>query len=150
MCEPGGSNYDVAVLTLNADRQGLRVFPMAPADLEGREDQDAMVPGGRLANPFGNYVIKEGIHTTVGYLLRIPSCGGHWICIVPGTMADESRLLQGSAPAALLCDSLASVPCHLTKEHVEQLLQAFAIEAAHTSEADINARYACFLVGRQQ
>ena len=102
---------------------------MTPDAIEGRED------------PFGNHIVPQGSQKTVGYLLRLPSHGGHWITLLP------SGVVSAASPAhALLCDSLYPAPFLLTREETEQLLQAFVIDAP-TSQDDYNTDFACFLVG---
>jgi hypothetical protein len=150
LCQPGGSNYDFAVLSLNAAREGLSIFPMTPADLEGSPSRTSVAAGGRLVEPFADYLIKEGVHTCVGYLLRIPSAGGHWVSVVPGALVSEASSLQEAAPDALLCDSLHNLPFSLSGEQVEQLLQASALSAANAAVAEVAIDFACFLVGRKQ
>ena len=52
--QPGGSNYDIAVLNINLVRRGLLFFPMSPADIEGSDGKMSVLAGSRLDNPFAN------------------------------------------------------------------------------------------------
>ena len=144
LVQPGGSNYDVAVLALNLTRLKLSTFPLTPADIEGSPEAASVVPGGRLVNLFQDYIISEGVFKCVGYLLRIPTCGGHWISVVP--VSTSSVPLLGHV-RALLCDSLYSSPFMLTQHQAEDMLTACAIDAAHASIDAFNTDWGCFLIG---
>ena len=102
---------------------------MTADDIEGRED------------PFANHTLPDGYQKPVGYLLRIPSHGGHWITLLPSKVVDPK-----SPACALLCDSLYPAPFLLTNMETQELLQAFAIDAS-TSQHDYNPDFVCFLVG---
>ena len=83
----------------------------------------------------------QGYQETVGYLLRLPDHGGHWITLLP------SKVVNAKTPAhALLCDSLYPAPFLLTSTETQQLLQAFEIDAS-TSQDNYNPDFVCFLVG---
>ena len=77
--QPGGSNYDFAVLHTSLGFCGLSCFPMTPADLEGTEETTSLVAGGRFEALFADHVIREGTCRAAGYIVRIPSHrhGGH-------------------------------------------------------------------------
>ena len=116
---------------------------MTPAEIEGTAGRDAVVSGGRLHAPFGDHVVAEGCFHSVGYLLRLPSHGGHWVSIVPSVFADVS------APAhilGLLCDSLYRSPFSLTQKDIEELLVACAMDCAHAAVSDFQGEWGCFLV----
>jgi hypothetical protein len=145
--QPGHSNYDIAVLTTNCTKLGLSVFPLTPVDIEGSVGRTSVVAGSRLVKPFDDYIVREGIHTTIGYLLRLPSHGGHWVCLLPGAI---SAVQSDPSVDALLCDSLYSSLFLLRHEHTEQLLLACAVDAAHNSIDEFRCEFGCFLVGRRQ
>ena len=145
LCQPGGSNYDIAVLNFNLVRLGLSVFPMTPADIEGSEGRMSILAGSRLSAPFADHVIREGAYEAHGYLLRHPNYRGHWLSLLPSHLMDASTKPD---TVALLCDSLYSAPFELTQEQTEQLLQASALDAA-TSLSDFNSDFGCFLVGKR-
>ena len=125
LIQPGGSNYDFAVLHTNAAASGMQCFPMTPADLEGTAERTSMVAGGRLENLFGDHIIREGRFRAVGYVLRIPSHNGHWVAVLPSEDIAETQ-----AGCALLCDSLFQAPFLLQSEEVYTLLAAAAFDGA--------------------
>ena len=88
-----------------------------------------------------NHTLPEGYQKPLGYLLRIPSHGGHWITLLPSKVVNAKSLAH-----ALLCDSLYPAPFLLTRMETQQLLQAFVIDAS-TSQDDYNLDFVCFLVG---
>ena len=143
--QPGGSNYDIAVLNVNFVRLGLFVFPMTPADIEGSEGKMTILAGSRLTEPFADHVIREGAYATHGYVLRHPNYGGHWLSLLPIHFTGAPNKPD---TVALLCDSLYEAPFELTQEQTEQLLQASALDAA-TSLSDFNNDFGCFLVGER-
>ena len=59
--QPGGHNYDIAVLTINLDAHGLSLFPMSPADIEGSAGKMSILSGSRLANPWGGPCHSGGL-----------------------------------------------------------------------------------------
>ena len=129
LIEPGGSNYEFFVLNINLAQSGLACSPMTADDIQGRE------------HPFANHTLPGGYLKPLGYLLRIPSHGGHWISLLP------SEFVGAKSPnAALLCYSLCPAPFLLTTMETQTLLQAFAIDAS-TSQNDHNPDFVCFLVG---
>ena len=123
--QPGGSNYDIAVLHTNLRAYNIYLFPLSPQDLENR-----------LVDPFGTHTTADGVFQSIAYLLRLPSHGGHWISLLSASP---------SCPLPLLCDSLYSSPFEITTEEIEQLLQASAIDAAHCSIDAFTAEWGCFL-----
>ena len=54
---------------------------------------------------------------------------------------------QRENTVAVLCDSLYTMPFHLTAELCEQLLTVCAIDAAHASLSAFACEWGCFLVG---
>ena len=96
LTDPRGSDYDIAVLHANLSAHGACCFPMTAVDLEGSDGSVAVVAGGRLDDPFKDYVSREGEFRCVGYLLRTPASGGHWAAMLPA-LADGT---------SWLCDSL--------------------------------------------
>ena len=117
---------------------------MTAADIEGSAGKMSSLSGSRLANPFENYVIREGYHTIHGYVLRHPNHGGHWLSLLPASILGMADPTMG----ALLCDSLYPAPFVLTFEQTEQLSQASAVDAA-TNLSDFNSDFGCFLVGQR-
>ena len=144
LCQPGGSNYDIAVLNMNLVELGFSVFPMSPADIQGSDGRMSVLAVSRLDDPFADHVIREGTHTADGYLLRHPNHGGHWLSLIPALGVAPSN----PNSVVLLCDSLYPAPFELTHEQTMQLLQASAVDAA-TSLSDFNSDFGCFLVGRR-
>ena len=63
--ESGGSNYELRVLTINLEQRGIACSLMTPDDITERKQ------------PFLNYRLPKGYLKPFGYLLRIPSYGGH-------------------------------------------------------------------------
>ena len=125
LMQPGGSNYDIAVLHTNLMAYDIHLFPLSPQDLESK-----------LVNPFGTHATAQGVFQSIAYLLRLPSHGGHWISLLSS---------GANFPLPLLCDSLYSRPFEITTEEIEQLLQASAIDAAHCSIDAFTAEWGCFL-----
>ena len=123
--QPGGSNYDIAVLHTSLMAHDIHLFPLTPKDLEAR-----------LVDPFGIHTTAEGVLQSIAYLLRLPSHGGHWISLLSSGTNLEFPLL---------CDSLYSKPVDMIPEKIEQLLQASAIDAAHCSIDAFTAGWGCFL-----
>ena len=98
LVQPGGSNYDLAVLHASIDACGARLFPMLTGDLEGTTARTSQLAGSRFDEPFMQHVLPEGAFEVAGYVLRIPSRGGHWVAIcLPGYSISPGRpMLQGS------------------------------------------------------
>ena len=105
LIQPGGSNYDVAVLWSNLQRLDLSMFPLTPSDIEGSAGKSAVVGGSRLGDLFRDHIIREGAYQCIGYILRIPSHGGHWVSILPATLSVDVL----PTIAAVLCDSMWSL-----------------------------------------
>jgi len=105
LIQPGGANYDVSVLSYHLDRQGLRSHPMLPETLEGR-----------LQYPFQDLLAHGLRFRSVGYLLRLPQCGGHWIAVLPPVVLDA---VADDAVVGVLCDSLEEVPFELRGPNLE-------------------------------
>ena len=91
--------------------------------------------------PFANYRIPGGYLKPFGYLLRIPSYGGHWISLLRNNSED---MVPDHGP--VLCDSLLPAPFVLTKAETRQLLLAFSIDACSTQN-EYMPDFVCFLVG---
>ena len=88
----------------------------------------------------------------MGYLLRIPSHGGHWITLLPGRALNFNPAhphLRGDSetPAALLCDLLYPCPHVVSKEDVELLLMTCAIDIASLHPYHFQGSWGCFLIG---
>ena len=122
LVEDGGSYYDIFVLAANLAKWDARCFPLAPADLEGSHGGDSVVAGARLEEPFGPHVSREGVHHCLGYILRLPNLGGHWISVLPGRLVECPR--DGYA---VLCDSLYKFPFLITQAQLSDLLMACAL-----------------------
>ena len=152
LIQPGGSNCDFAVLQANLFRHGIRSFPMTAAELQGEDGAAAMVVGDRFSDPFADYVLQdEGAFQTLGYLLRLPSYGGHWVSLLSSSIAPPSRLV-GAVPncVAYLCDSMHPAPFGVSTDEVGELLLACAFEAARGADADLRTfrpDWCCFLLG---
>ena len=140
LVDPASGNYDIAVLLTNLEARKLSVVPMAAADIEGRDGRRSLLPGSRLAEPFREHLSLTGSHTAVGYLLRVPLHGGHWITLLPARMVTST-----SSAKTLLCDSLYPRPFLLGQEETAQLLQACAIDA-DAGESYSTTGFVCFLV----
>ena len=113
LVQPGGANYDISVLNYHLGLQGLRSHPMTPAALQGT------VPGeSRLEQPFQNLLVAGSRFRSVGYVVRTPQVGGHWIALLPPIVLG---LPSDSAIAGVLCDSLEAVPFQLNSHEVEEL-----------------------------
>ena len=140
----GSKNYDVAVLHACLDHVGCFLFPLTPADLEGSAGTSSIVRGGRLLAPFESYIIAEGAFSCIGYLLRVPSYGGHWISLLPPVFPEA---IESATTAGILCDSMFPIPFAIEQKEIEDLLLAFAITAAAEDFDHSNAAWACFLVG---
>ena len=141
------SNYDFAVLHANAGFCGVSCFPMTPADLEGTAERTSIVPRGRFEQPFADHAIPEGVYRVAGYILRIPSHGGHWVALVPPEDPTDR-----DAGCAMLCDSLYPAPVLLQPGEMLQLLTAAAFDAAAARRFDpcgFNSQWGCFLAGVQ-
>ena len=140
LLDPRSGNYDVAILHANLMAWKLSVFPMTAADIEGTEDRASLLPGSRLQEPFREYVVETGSYKTVGYLLRVPQHGGHWITLLPGRVVTPA-----SCGNTLLCDSIHRCPFVLTQTETESLLVACAIDSA-TGACHDRTGFVCFLV----
>jgi len=137
----GGSNYDVAVLNVNLGEAGLRTWPMAPGDLQGDTPDTA-----RLLRPFVEHYDDGKQYKVVGYILRTPQAGGHWIAVLPPTTIG---LETTGACAGVLCDSLVSSPFQLSEPEMESLLTMCALDGSSRQSRDAfaaHAEWACFLV----
>jgi hypothetical protein len=103
------------------------------------------VPRGRFEQPFAEHAIPDGIFKVVGYLLRIPTHGGHWIALAPPEEASDC-----DAGCATLCDSLFPAPVLLQRDEMLQLLTAAAFDGAaarHFNANGFNSEWGCFLAG---
>ena len=131
LLESRTGSYKVAVLQANLGARNLSLFAMTAADIESRFDE-----------PFCQHVMPTGIHKVVGYLVRVPLHGGHWITLLPGRVV---WLPVASSAEAVLCDSMHPQPFLLSQEETKQLLQACASDAA-TAECHSTTGFVCFLV----
>ena len=131
LIEPGGSNYELRVLTTNLEQRGIACSVMTADDITERQQ------------PFVNYSLPEGYLKPFGYLLRIPSYGGHWITLLRNNSED---MKPDDGP--LLCDSLLPTPFLLTEAETRMLLLAFAIDACSTQN-EYTPDFVCFLVGTE-
>ena len=113
LVQPGGANYDISVLNYHLGLQGLRSHPMTPAALEGTVPSES-----RLVQPFQNLLVAGRRFRSVGYVLRTPQVGGHWIALLPPIVLG---LPSDSAIAGVLCDSLEAVPFQLKSHEIEEL-----------------------------
>ena len=138
LVDPASGNYDVAVLHKNLEARKLSVLPMTAADIEGREGRESLLPGSRLAEPFREHLLLTGSHKAVGYLLRVPVSGGHWITLLPGRVVTST-----SSAKSVLCDSVYPRPFLLGQGETEQLLQACAIDAA-AGKSHSRISFVCF------
>ena len=129
--EAGGSNYELRALTINLEQRGIACSPMTLDDITVRK------------LPFLNYRLPSGYLKPFGYLLRIPSYGGHWITLLRNNSED---MRPDDGP--LLCDSLLPAPFVLTEAETRKLLLAFAIDAC-TTQNEYTPDYVCFLVGTE-
>ena len=120
-----------------------RMFPLTPADVEGSEGTDSVVGGGRLEDPFKEYTTRaEHVHC-LGYILRLPLCGGHWVALLPGA------LMGSGSSFGILCDSMYVAPFFVSKAQVGDLLLACAMNAA-ASRDGFHSSWRCFLIGATQ
>ena len=134
---PGAENYELSVLTCNLEKVGLRTHPMTPSDLQGFSSESC-----RLLHPFSHFDFNGMRFRCVGYLLRTPQCGGHWIALLP------SDVLGGAAmhdTAGVLCDSLYATPYALSAQEIEELLTACALLSAEDPNAP-SIEWGCFLI----
>lgn len=145
LVQPGGSNYDVTVLTANLGLHDIGAFPMMAEDIQGAAGTTG---SGRVAELFADHH-DDGDNGTrylvLGYLLRTPAAGGHWVTVLsahwtppPPAGADWER----KACSAYMCDSLHDTMYALTAAEVRSLLLACA---ADTSSVD--PQWRCFLLG---
>eukprot|EP00959_Pyramimonas_sp_CCMP1952_P386459 8099239-Pyramimonas_sp.AAC.4 len=135
LIEPGGSNYDVAVITSNFTAAGAAFFPMTPQEIQDR-----------LGNAFANYDTPESTYRPGAYLLRIPSSGGHWISVLNGSFVPANLQPESTA---LLCDSLYTTPHVISSTQVEDLLTTCAFEHSTRSSAQDFCPWHCFLVAHR-
>ena len=144
LVDPASGNYDVAVLHKNLEAKKLSVLPMTAADIQGRPGQASLLPGSRLVEPFRDHVLPTGSHKALGYLLRVPVSGGHWITLLPGRVVTST-----SSATSVLCDSLYPRPFLLEQEETQQLLQACAIDA-EAGESHSSTGFVCFLIAQPE
>ena len=129
LLDPRTGNYDFTVLHANLAARNLSVFPMTPDDFQWRWKE-----------PFCEHVVLTGSHKVVGYLLRVPLHGGHWITLLPARV-----MTVVSSAETLLCDSMHPQPFLLTREETRQMLRACANDAT-TGECHSKTGFVCFLV----
>ena len=152
LIQPGGSSYDFAVLQANLRHHGVHTFLMTAADLQGGDGASSMMVVDRFSEPFADQVLPgEGAYQTLGYLLRLPSSGGHWVSVLAAPLAPPSRLIRDAPEfAAYLCDSLHPAPFGLQTDEVGELLLACAFEAIRGADVDLHSfhpDWCCFLLG---
>ena len=109
-----------------------------------------MVVVDRFSEPFADYVQSDGAYQTLGYLLRLPSWGGHWVALLSASLTPPSRLI-GEVPnvEAYLCDSMHPAPYGLRADEVNELLLSCAFEAQRGADADLRTfrpDWCCFLL----
>ena len=142
LIQPGGANYDISVLNVNLATQGLLSHPMTPETLQGNT-----VDTSRVTSPFSDYISENRVFKCVGYLVRTPQAGGHWIAVLQPRAIDVEA--NGSC-AALICDSLVKAPVQVAASELEHVLMACAVEGLHrTAAGDAHAAHiawACFLI----
>ena len=105
---PGG-NYDWAVLHSALASEYLQAHAMPPEQLEEAFAQQH--------TPW-----QDGC--TVGYILRTPAGGGHWVALLPPNVVARQ---SSDCCAAVLCDSMHATPFLLDTAEVEDLLLGVAI-----------------------
>ena len=154
LMQPGGSNYDITMLLSNFAKYKLQCFPMDSSELQGTLGKMSVVSGGRFHAPFANYVVPSGTYDCVGYLLRLPSHGGHWIAVLPGFVLDfnpahpTAHISRSHCHhAAILCDSMFPCPFVITMADVECLLLASAMAAVTRNPSQFQGDWGCFLLG---
>ena len=120
-------------------------------ELEGNASKASVCSGGRLSQPFSRHCVPAGEYACCGYLLRIPSHGGHWIAVLPGSALQSDPMLasvhEPFLPEALLCDSLYNCPFVLTRDDVEHLLTTCALDCAVLNPRLFQGEWGCFFVG---
>ena len=117
LVDPGGSNYDIAVLHVNLQAAGLLCHPLHPELLQKR-----------VADPWAKHQ-PEGAapQEPIGYIFRTPQAGGHWIAILPPS-AMGAKSTEGNA--MVLCDSLRKFPYALKVAEMEMLMTSCAAVGA--------------------
>ena len=152
LVQPGGSNYDIAVLMSSFSHHRLHCFPLDADELQGTSTKICVLPGGRFRSPFAPYVLPASAYDCVGYLLRIPSHGGHWIAIVPKSVlsynpAHPTTICASYEEGALLCDSLYPCPFLISLSELECLLTAVAVDTGTRNPSQFQGKWGCFLIG---
>ena len=125
---------------------------MTPADLQGGEGAASMVVADRFTNPFADHVLHEGAFTAIGYMLRIPSSGGHWVTILNPEFLPTHGTDLPTDCAAVLCDSLFPVPFTLNLDELGELLLASAFDSLQGEQVDVQhfrPQWCCFLLAVQ-
>ena len=136
----GVEHYEYELLHGNLQAHGASLFPMAPQDLEGSDGRQSVVRCSRLEEPWADHITQAGIFSAAGYLMRLPSHGGHWIAVLP----------QPGANDALLADSLFRAPFVVAQDELHSLLLATALGTPGPAEVYSDIQWACFLVGVQK
>ena len=115
---------------------------MTPALLQGSSAAES-----RLQTPFRDFESERIRYRAIGFLIRTPQCGGHWISVLPPSILGSES--EGSAKG-VLCDSLWPFPFRLVQHHLEELLLACALEGTSRLAAGdphgMRLRWGCFLV----
>ena len=133
LMQPGGANYDWAVLQRNLELAGMTSHPMLPETLQTR-----------LPEPFANFFDAAASYVAAAYVLRTPQAGGHWIALVHPTTVG---MVCDDGLAAVLCDSLLPAPFLLSLPETEDLLIACALEGVRPDAGfGHNLEWGCFLV----
>ena len=136
-----GGNYEFELLIRNMQAEGMRLFAMTPEDLEGSAGRQSLVPCARLEEPWLDHIVEAGTFLTAGYLMRVPSYGGHWIAVLP---------IQDSSAGSLLADSMQVRPYMIARDELQLLFLATALAAVDAIDAvdwSDDVQWACFLIG---
>ena len=121
---------------------------MTTEELQGSDGAVSLLKGDRFSTPFADYASPEdGAFEAIGYLLRLPSFGGHWVALLNGA---RMRPAHQDDTVAFLCDSMYQWPFSLTLTEVGDLLQASALDGASQAAVeyrDFAPRWCCWLLG---
>ena len=132
LINPADGNYDVAVLSTNCAAQDVQMFPLTPEEIQER-----------LFAPFQTHHAPTHSCNAAAYILRIPSHGGHWVAILPGTAVPGTTTLSC---VAVMCDSVYPTPHAMEHEDVTALLTICAHEQAFADTHGGSCDWRRFLV----
>ena len=132
LVDQANGNYDVAVLTTNCAARGIGMFPLTPEEIQER-----------LFAPFQPHHAPAHSSQAAAYIIGLPSHGGHWVAILPGSVPSGT---MASSCDALMCDSMHSTPHAMTVEDVTALLTICAHEQAFADAHGGLCEWRCFLV----